>query len=70
MDTLIDVFTWLFNIAIGGLTIIALIFIFYGILKLLLWIFKYLCTIHAEIIAKEVRDELEDLLESRERKEE
>ena len=63
MLEIFEVIQWILIIAIGGLIAVGLIFLY-------MWVFKFLCTIQAEIIAEKVRDELEDLLERRERKEE
>lgn len=58
MEAIISVFSWLIGIAIGGLILVGLLILFF-------WLFKFLCTVHAEIIAEKMREELEDILDSR-----
>ena len=53
MEEIVSIFSWLIGIAVGGLVLVGLLFIFF-------WVFKFLCTVHAEIIAEKMQEVLEE----------
>lgn len=58
MEEVLNVILWAINIAIGGLLTVGVLFVFF-------LIFKFLCTIHAEIVAEKIKSVLEELKEDR-----
>ena len=60
METLFDIMTGLFYFGIIGLSLVGLAFLLILLFKLWLKLFKFKCTIHAEIIAEKIKEVLED----------
>lgn len=56
MLEVLNIISSIIQFAIAGLALVVTLY-------LLLLLFKFLCTIHAEIVAEKVRNELEEMLE-------